>query len=169
MLTALPALRYRTGDCTAATAVKGTNAAVTVVGRDAAKAEALARELGCAVAPWDQIGELNWDALVHATPVGSLAAPGELPFPAEWIREGTLVLDCVYRPIRTPLLVEAKKRGCTPVPGGEWFVRQAREQFRLFTNTEPDESLLRAAFEAALEAESDAPSGSGTGTGAGAE
>ena len=73
--------------------------------------------------------------------------------PEDWIRPETLVLDCVYRPIRTPFLIAAKARGCTAIPGGEWFVRQAREQFRLFTRTEPDEDLLRAAFESALAAE----------------
>ena len=82
--------------------------------------------------------------------MGSLADPGRLALPAEWIRPRTLVLDAVYRPIRTPLLVEAVKRGCTAVPGGEWFVRQARAQFKLFTGHDADEPLMRAAFENAL-------------------
>jgi shikimate 5-dehydrogenase len=63
------------------------------------------------------------------------------------------VLDAVYRPIKTPLLVAALERGCTAVPGGEWFVRQAALQFKLFTNVEPDEPLIRKSFEHAWEAE----------------
>ena len=39
----------------------------------------------------------------------------------------------------------------TAVPGGEWFVRQAAQQYRLFTSQEPDDELLRAAFSHALD------------------
>jgi 3-dehydroquinate dehydratase/shikimate dehydrogenase len=60
-------------------------------------------------------------------------------------------LDGVYRPVKTPLLVGAMARGCTAVPGGEWFVRQAAQQYKLFTTQEPDEELLRAAFRHALD------------------
>jgi shikimate dehydrogenase len=84
---------------------------------------------------------------VHTTPLGSLQHPGGLAVTAESLRPGTLVLDAVYNPIRTPLLLAAKERGCTAVPGGEWFVRQAIAQFRLFTNSEPDEALMRKSFE----------------------
>ena len=122
----------------------------TFAGRDAAKAEALASELGGAWVKWEDIPTTPYDALVHATLVGSLAQPNESPIPAEWIREETLILDAVYRPIRTPLLMSARSRNCTAIPGGEWFVRQAREQFHKFTQTEPDSRLLRAAFETAL-------------------
>jgi shikimate 5-dehydrogenase len=48
------------------------------------------------------------------------------------------------------LLAAALARGCTVVPGAEWFVRQAREQFRLFTGQEANEELLRTTFEHAL-------------------
>ena len=63
------------------------------------------------------------------------------------------MLDAVYRPVRTPLLTEAVRRECTAVPGGEWFVRQAMAQFQLFTGQEPDEQLMRAAFEHAVESD----------------
>ena len=79
-----------------------------------------------------------------------MAQPGELVIPEDHLRPGTLVLDAVYRPLRTPLLELAIQKGCTPVPGGEWFVRQAAGQFKLFTQSDPDDSLMRAAFEGAL-------------------
>jgi shikimate dehydrogenase len=61
-----------------------------------------------------------------------------------------LVLDAVYRPIKTPLLAAAMAKGCTAVPGAEWFVRQAGAQFELFTQTKADDAVMRAAFENAL-------------------
>ncbi len=133
-------------------AARSLDARVTVAGRRAAAAEALARELGCEHVAWDAIPALAHDVLVNATPVGSAPGPqGVLPIPAEWLRPGTLVLDAVYRPIRTALLAAAHAKGGTAVPGAEWFVRQAALQFRLFAQQEPDLALLRHAFEGALD------------------
>lgn len=129
---------------------------VTLAGRDREKAARLAAKLGCESAGWEEVPGIEYDALVHATPLGSDLAPetaGKMPVPEEWIRPGTLVLDAVYLPLRTPLLVAAHAKGCTAVPGGEWFVRQAAAQYRLFTGADPDEELMRAAFTHALELE----------------
>ena len=131
-------------------AVRDRGGRAIVAGRDAAKAAKVAAEMGATPCAWAEIPGVEHDVLVHCTPIGSLADPGRSPIPAEWIREGTLVLDAVYRPLKTPLLMEAKKKGCTPVPGGEWFVRQAQAQFKLFTGQDGDEALLRAAFSNAL-------------------
>jgi 3-dehydroquinate dehydratase/shikimate dehydrogenase len=131
-------------------AVRDRGGRAIVAGRNAAKAAAVAREMGAAACAWEEIPKIEHDVLVHCTPIGSLADPGRSPIPAEWIREGTLVLDAVYRPLKTPLLLEAKKKGCTPVPGGEWFVRQAQAQFKVFTGQDADEALMRAAFANAL-------------------
>jgi 3-dehydroquinate dehydratase/shikimate dehydrogenase len=125
-----------------------------VAGRREERARERARELGCEHVAWAAIPALAYDVLVNATPVGSSAAGSDgsatLPFQAEWLRPGTLVLDAVYRPIRTALLAAAHARGGTAVPGAEWFVRQAALQFRLFSLQEPDLALLRHTFEGAL-------------------
>jgi shikimate dehydrogenase len=137
----------------AAWALRSQDARVTIAARDPARAEALALAFGCESCAWSDAHRVPYDALVHATPLGSAlsaATKDRMPIPAEWIRPGSLVLDAVYRPIKTPLLAEAARRGCTAVPGAEWFVRQAVAQFRLFTNGEPNEPLMRAAFEHAL-------------------
>jgi 3-dehydroquinate dehydratase/shikimate dehydrogenase len=131
-------------------AVRERGGRATVAGRNRDKAATLAHDFGARAADWDAIPRVEHDVLVHCTPVGSLAEPGRSPVPAEWIRAGTLVVDAVYRPLKTPLLQEAMKKGCTPVPGGEWFVRQAQAQFRVFTGQDADEQLLRAAFANAL-------------------
>jgi len=135
-------------------AVRSVDGRALVAGRSPERARALAEELGAEAIAWDAIPETAYDALVHATPVGSSASGAdELVIPADWIRPGTLVFDAVYRPIRTRLLLAAHERGCTPIPGGEWFVRQAVAQFQLFTLLEPDEELMRKAFEHAHEAQ----------------
>ncbi|MSR62294.1 MAG: type I 3-dehydroquinate dehydratase [Planctomycetes bacterium] len=132
-------------------AARSLDARVSVAARDYSCARELAEELSCAALEWSAIPTHAHDVLVNTTPVGSAASGVDAtPIPPEWLRPGTLVLDAVYRPIRTALLAAAHARGCTPVPGGEWFVRQAALQFRLFTQQEPDLALLRHAFEHAL-------------------
>jgi len=129
---------------------------VAVAARDEAKGRALAQELGVGSVAWERIPALAYHVLVNTTPVGTdpgdaaSAAEPASPIPLEWVRPGALVLDAVYRPIKTPLLAAARRAGGVAVPGAEWFVRQAAEQYRLFTHQEPDEPLMRAAFEGAL-------------------
>ena len=131
-------------------AVRAGGGRVTVAARDLARAQRVADELGCAALAWDEIAVTAHDILVNTTPVGSPTDPERSPIPDAWLRRGTLVLDAVYKPIKTPLLAAAVKQGCTAVPGAEWFVRQAAAQFRWFTGQEADDAILRAAFEAAL-------------------
>lgn len=130
-------------------ALRDLDLTVIVAARDAAKAQAMAAPLGAAGIGWDRIPETEHQVLVNTTPLGQ-ADSGESPIPDAWIRPGSLVLDAVYRPIKTPLLAAANRQGCVCVPGGEWFVRQAAAQFKLFTQSDPDDALMRAAFEGAL-------------------
>ncbi|MDE0890836.1 MAG: type I 3-dehydroquinate dehydratase [Planctomycetota bacterium] len=137
----------------ACAALSEVGAKLIVAGRDVERARALASRFGGTGIAWDEIESCEHDILIHCTPAGSLTDPGAEPIPSEWIRPNTLVLDGVYRPVKTPLLAAAIACGCTAVPGGEWFVRQAARQYRLFTSQEPDEEMLRAAFRHALDEE----------------
>ena len=132
-------------------ALREVGAKVIVAGRSEERARALAERFDGEGIAWDAIADCEYDLLIHCTPAGSLADPETLAIPVEWIRSGTLVLDGVYRPVKTPLLEAAVEKGCTAIPGGEWFVRQAAQQYRLFTSQEPDDELLRAAFRHALD------------------
>ncbi len=136
----------------AAWAIRSLGGRVTLASRTLERAKSLAHELDCEAREWSEIPEIEYDVLINTTPIGSdaIGAPKAV-LPDDWIRTGSLVFDAVYRPIRTPLLASAHARGCTPVPGGEWFCRQAAAQFRLFTKSEPDEELMRKAFEHAHE------------------
>ncbi|HIG87373.1 MAG TPA: type I 3-dehydroquinate dehydratase [Planctomycetes bacterium] len=140
-------------------AAKDTGASVWVAGRNADRTGILAHEMEVQAVLWEEIGSLSYDILIHCTPVGSEGAgpgksnsqtEGSMVIPAELLRPGSLVFDAVYRPLRTPLLIAAQERGCTCIPGAEWFVRQAAAQFELFTSHKADDALLRAAFEGAL-------------------
>ncbi len=134
----------------AAMAVQGLGASLLVAARRDEAAVELASAFGGEAIAWEALADCEHDALVHCTPAGSLAQPGALPFDEGVLRPGTVVLDAVYRPLKTPLLLAAVERGCVAIPGGEWFVRQAVLQFQHFTTSAPDEQLMRAAFEHAF-------------------
>jgi 3-dehydroquinate dehydratase/shikimate dehydrogenase len=157
-----PALVIGTGGAARAATLALTRAGaqVTVAGRREDAARDLAAQLGCEAMAFDPEKARNFACIVHTTPVGTQApTSGDQSSGSDHdsllrsvhISPGTLVLDAVYRPIRTPLLMAAKEAGAVSIPGAEWFVRQAALQFQLFTGQEPDEDLMRSAFEGALE------------------
>ncbi len=134
---------------------------VCVAARRSEASATLAQAAGCTSVAWAQIPTSPCDVLVHCTPVGtqpvgtdSMGAAGSdgtvAPIPADWIRPGSLVLDAVYRPVRTQLLLDAAAQGAHAIPGAEWFHRQAVAQFEAFTGLQPDEELMRATLAGAL-------------------
>jgi 3-dehydroquinate dehydratase/shikimate dehydrogenase len=95
----------------------------------------------------EQTEATEFDALVHATPLGMYPHTGECFFhdrvPAR------VVFDMVYNPLETVLIRRAREQGKVAVPGLQMFIEQACRQFELWTN----ESAPRAVMEkAALEA-----------------
>ncbi len=88
--------------------------------------------------------------LINATPVGMYPGINQSPVPAELLRRDLSVFDIVYNPLRTRLMKEAGKKGAKVVGGLEMLVRQAGEQFRLFTGKKPPLKIMLAAGRRAL-------------------
>lgn len=126
---------------------------VLVLGSGGASNTAVAvlEELGANVVVISRNGENNYDNLhlhndasviVNATPVGMYPKVGTSPvclgqFPS---LEG--VLDIVYNPARTQLLLDAEKRGLVTMNGLWMLVAQAKESAEWFTGTKiPDEKI----------------------------
>ena len=87
------------------------------------------------------------DGLVNATPMGMAKLPG-IPLDPELIRPPCWVADIVYFPLETPLLAEARRRGCRTMNGQGMAVHQAAMSFELFTGRKADVARMRAAFDA---------------------
>jgi 3-dehydroquinate dehydratase / shikimate dehydrogenase len=117
-----------------ALAMVRSGAIVTICSRTHKRAVALAEEIGCQHATWENRGAGDPEVLINCTPVGMHPNVDESPFAANWLAENTLVFDTVYNPEQTLLLKYAKERGCRTVSGIEMFVRQAARQFEQFTN-----------------------------------
>lgn len=125
-----------------------------IVDVDHGRAEGLARRLAhhfprahCGVLIPEEVGrELEAsNGLVNATPTGMAHHPG-VPVPVELLHPPLWVADIVYRPLRTELLREAARRGCTTLNGGAMAVIQAAEAFELITGLTPDRERMQAHF-----------------------
>ncbi len=127
----------------AAFALHDAGAQLSVTGRNQETIRMLARATGAEALSREAAEAGEFDALVHATPVGMYPHVNDCFFhrriPAE------LVFDMVYNPLETLLLKRAKEQGSAVVSGIEMFIEQAVAQFELWTG----ESAPRAAMERA--------------------
>lgn len=112
------------------------------------KAEALKSEFGARikVVDWVQAGNMLDDAttVVNTTSLGMTGSP-ELRVPLDGLRPGMVVTDLVYTPLRTRLLDEAEKAGCTVVDGLGMLLHQGVPGFERWFGVRPevDDDLRR--------------------------
>jgi shikimate dehydrogenase len=126
---------------------------VVIVNRTQSRAQALANSLrGPAVAAeWGSDLAFSDAALVvNATTLGLSGDAGpEVPFAL--LPPGAVVMDMVYRPVRTGLLEGAAAAGLTTVDGLAMLIGQARPSFEAFFDMAPPSTLdVRAVALAAL-------------------
>jgi shikimate dehydrogenase len=112
----------------------------------ASQAALLAGEVG-AVVEAERVAAA--DLVVNATPVGMGGDPA-LPVDPGCLGSGQVVVDLVYDPVETPLLVAARERGAMPVNGLGMLVHQAAHAFRRWTGEDPPIEVMSAAAVAAL-------------------
>ena len=128
---------------------------VLVLGSGGASNTAVAvlEELGARVVVISRSGENNYENLhlradaaviVNTTPVGMYPATGISPVDLSRFPKLEGVLDVVYNPARTQLLLDADKLGI-PAENGLWMlVAQAKEAAEHFTGRSLDDSLIAA-------------------------
>lgn len=115
---------------------------VTIVNRDVEKAQRLAESLNSEFAGLHQMNECakkGYDVLINCTPV-------PLPIELAYILPKTVIMDIKTKAIDTPLIQEARKKGCTIVYGYRMFVEQAVSQFEIWLkdtiNSEKTQQIL---------------------------
>lgn len=84
----------------------------------------------------DSYNELSdCEVLINTTPYGTYPQIESKPlFPLDAFKHCLYVIDVVYNPMNTPLLIEAKKHHIKTIGGLELLVAQAYHAYRLFTN-----------------------------------
>lgn len=98
----------------------------------------------------DQSSIASASILVNATSVGMNSS--DLPIDPIHLHSQLTVLDAVYSPLETSLLVAARETGATVVDGLWMLIHQARHQQKLWFGEFSDASAMRLAAERELSA-----------------
>jgi len=90
--------------------------------------------------------------LINCTSVGMAGTQEEKgsPVPIDLIPAGVLIFDLIYRPVDTPLMAAARKRGGRVVGGLPMLIYQGADSFRLWTGLEPPVDVMFRAARKAL-------------------
>ena len=130
---------------------------VLVLGSGGASATAVAvlKEFGCRVTVISRSGQDNYenislhsdaDVIVNTTPVGMYPNTGKSPVSLDIFNHLECVLDIVYNPARTQLLLDAEKRGI-PCKNGLWMlVAQAKEASEWFTGKKIEDKMVEKVY-----------------------
>ncbi len=87
--------------------------------------------------------------IINATPVGMREWKSLVP--PEFLRREIYVMDMVYRPLKTKLLMDAEKAGANTIDGLWMLIIQAAEAFKIWTGIKPDVVDLRKFVEANID------------------
>ena len=132
-------------------AVSGKKVLVLGSGGASNTAVAVLEELGAQVIIISRSGEHNYDnlelhrdaaAIVNCTPVGMYPNPGISPIDLSLFPHLEGVLDMIYNPARTKLLVDAENRGLIAVNGLKMLVAQAKESAQWFSGEQISENKI---------------------------
>ena len=136
----------------AAFAVAKAGAEVLVCARRERAARQLARAVHGGVLRRSVLHKEKFDAILNTTPVGMHPHAEDSPLRFEELNS-SLVMDLIYRPLRTKLLRMAAKKGIRTVSGVEMFVAQGAAQWELWMRSRAPEQAMRKAVVDRLQAD----------------
>ncbi len=115
--------------------LKTRGADVIVLNRTESAASRLAAQLNVKVGAGlaDRAAIEQADILVNATPVGARSSHDKHLIPSAWLRPGQRILDMVFEPVMTQLVVSAEDRGCQVARGVDMLVQQGAVAFEILT------------------------------------
>ncbi|HOW57637.1 MAG TPA: shikimate dehydrogenase, partial [Smithellaceae bacterium] len=114
-----------------------------IANRTPEKGRILTGKLNCEFHSLNDIGKIKADCLINTTPVGMYPHNDKSPVVAKDLKGYKYVMDVIYNPLKTKILLDAEAQGCVVFPGLDMFVHQAAEQIRLWTGREPNRALMK--------------------------
>jgi 3-dehydroquinate dehydratase/shikimate dehydrogenase len=160
---------------TAVAALVDAGARVSIFNRTFERAAQLAREFGSRdegsneaadrastsgeviARPWSELAAHRARVWINTTSLGMSPEVEGSPFadgmPA--MDASTVVFDCVYNPMETRLLREARDAGTRVVSGDVMFLRQAERQFEAWTGEKAPREVMRSALLLAMQKRQD--------------
>ncbi len=131
--------------------VRGKKVLVLGSGGASNTAVAVLQELGAQVVIISRSGENNYhnlhlhhdaSVIVNTTPVGMYPNTGISPIDLDLFPQLEGVLDAIYNPARTQILLDAEKRGLVAMNGLWMLVAQAKESAEWFTGSVIDQGKI---------------------------
>ncbi|MCA9624670.1 MAG: shikimate dehydrogenase [Myxococcales bacterium] len=151
-LNGTPVLLLGAGGAAAAVAhgLRQRGAALSLCSRRDEVAQALAARCGARHRAWEARHDTREVAVVvNASSAGMADVDPQSPLAEEALRRDLVVMDIVYKPLKTQLLAAAAAKGATVIDGSRMLLHQAARQFELYTG----EAAPSAAMDAALAAQ----------------
>jgi 3-dehydroquinate dehydratase/shikimate dehydrogenase len=127
-------------------------AQVAICARRESSSKALARAVGGESLPRRALLTESFEAIVNATPVGMHPHDRVSPLASRELH-CRIVMDLIYRPLKTKLLRLAEEQGITAVSGAEMFLAQGLAQWQLWTGKTAPVADMRRAVLGALHGE----------------
>ena len=91
-----------------------------------------------------------YDAIVNCSSATMAEYGGRSPVPESALTPRLVVMDIVYKPIRTELLMAAERRGARTIHGGRMLLHQAARQFELYTGQDAPLEAMDQALRSAI-------------------
>lgn len=125
----------------AAFALARAGATLSIWARRPGRASALARAVGGNAVDRREIARRSFDAIVNCTPVGMHPYDGS-PLESRELN-CQVVMDLIYRPLKTELMRRAERRGIETISGVDMFVAQGIAQWELWMGEHAPERVMR--------------------------
>lgn len=125
---------------------------LTILNHIKEEGEKLSGDLGVNYYPLSEYRDHSCDIFINTTPLGMTPDTGSMAVTPDFLNKTMVVMDIVYNPLKTRLLKEAEKLGCTIVDGLSMFVYQGVSQFESWTGEKAPVDLMRAVVLNALSA-----------------
>ena len=114
---------------------------LVIINRSVEKGKTLALNYDADFISMDEINkrdDFDADIMINTTSLGMYPEIKITPFPSRLLNKRMIVMDIIYNPLKTRLLVEAQNRGCITVDGMSMFMHQGAAQFELWTGITPE-------------------------------
>jgi shikimate dehydrogenase len=123
--------------------LKKNNVDIIIANRSKKRGLELSRALNCRFISLNEVNSKSVDILINTTPLGMFPKIDLCPVSEKALKKGIVVMDIIYNPLRTRLLLMAEEKGCVTINGLGMFIHQAAEQFRLWTGQEAPVEVMK--------------------------
>ena len=120
--------------------IKKNSGNIVIINRSIQKGKKLALKYDANFISMDEIKKVNQfkaDIIINTTSLGMYPDLDKSPFPLHLLKPEMVVMDIIYNPLTTNLLLHAKQKNCTVINGMSMFQHQAAAQFKLWNDILP--------------------------------